>query len=126
MRNGILYVRAPISRKHDHLQILDNAKHMYFSTQPVEIPESGEISFELNIWARSTGTAPNDLYDGYVSLNRNGQEVLRERGVPVKFNRFTVALGIMTEKDLTPQGSVSAPGQTVIAEWSPMTITVKE
>lgn len=199
VRNGILYVRAPLSRKHDHVQILDNAKHMYFSAQPVEIPESGEISFELQIRARSTNTAPNDLYDGYVSLNLldfstgaaldffagndtyasvyailpfpgvevpetdktryfcifkesqefearefntykitynrgtdevifavNGQVVRREQGVPVKFNRFTVALGIMTEKDLTPQGSVSVRNQTVIGEWSPITITVKE
>lgn len=199
VRNGILYVRAPLSRSHDQVQILDNAKHMYYSAEPVKLPESGEISFELRIRARSTGTAPNDLYDGYVSLNLldfttgaaidffvgndtyatvyavlpfpgvtvpdtektkyfcifresqefaarefntykitynraqdelvfyvNGQEVRRERGVPVKFNQFTVALGIMTEKDLTAEGSVSVHGQTVIGEWSPITITVKE
>lgn len=199
VRNGILYVRAPLSRKHDQVQILDNAKHMYYSAKPVEVPENGEISFELDIRARSQNTAPNDLYDGYVSLNLldfstggaldffvgndtyasvyavlpfpgvtvpetdktryfcifkedqkfaarefnnykitynraadeiifyvNGEEVRRERGVPVKFNRFTVALGIMTEKDLTPQGSLSVHGQTVIGEWSPVTITVKE
>lgn len=199
VRNGILYVRAPLSRKHDQVQILDNAKHMYYSAQPVEVPEQGEISFELQIRARSKDTAPGDLYDGYVSLNLldfstggaldffagndtyasvyavlpfpgvqvpetsktkyfciftesqdfkarefntykityhrgrdevvfevNGQEVRREQGVPVKFNRFTVALGIMTEKDLTPQGSVSVHGQTVIGEWSPVKITTKE
>ncbi|MNC72115.1 hypothetical protein D3C75_1231260 [compost metagenome] len=50
----------------------------------------------------------------------------RESGVPIKFNRFTIALGIMTEKDLTPEGSVSVHGQTVIAEWSPVTVTIKE
>jgi hypothetical protein len=199
VRNGTLYVRAPLSRKHDHVQILDNAKHMYYSAQPVDVPESGEISFELNIRARSQNTAPNDLYDGYVSFNLldfttgaaldffvgndtyatvygvlpfpgvevpetdktryfcifkenqefearefnnyrisynrstdeivfylNGREVRREKGVPIKLNTFTVALGIMTEKDLSPQGSVSVHGQTVIGEWSPVTITVRD
>lgn len=199
VRNGILYVRAAISRSNDRIQILDNAKHMYYSVEPVEVPANGEISFELNIRARTQNTAPGDLYDGYVSLNLldfttggaldffvgndqyasvyavlpfpgvevppsdrtryfcvfkeetdfrprefntykitynraedevafyvNGREVRREKGVPVKFNRFTVALGIMTEKDLTPEGSVSAHGQTVIGEWSPIAIEVKE
>ncbi|MUT66231.1 DUF6081 family protein [Paenibacillus sp. NEAU-GSW1] len=199
VRNGILYVRAPLSRSHDKVQILDNAKHMYYSAEPVQVPEQGEISFELQIRARSQNTAPGDLYDGYVSLNLldfttggaldffagndkyasvyavlpfpgvpvpesdktrffcifkedtdfnarefntykitynrsedeivfyvNGREVRREKGVPVKFNQFTVALGIMTEKDLTPEGSVSVHGQTVIGEYSPITITVTE
>ncbi|GAA3399613.1 DUF6081 family protein [Paenibacillus hodogayensis] len=199
VRNGILYVRAPLSRKHDKVQILDNAKHMYYSAEQVEVPEAGEVSFELQIRARSQNTEPGDLYDGYVSLNLldfstgaaldffagndkyasvyavlpfpgvqvpesdktryfcifkeetnfkprefntyritynrandevvfhvNGEEVRRESGVPLKFNRFTIALGIMTEKDLTPEGSVSVHGQTVIGEWSPVTVTIKE
>ncbi|WP_379156878.1 DUF6081 family protein [Paenibacillus sp. sgz5001063] len=195
VRNGYLYVRAQLSRQNNQVQILDNAKHMYYSAEPVKVPEDGEISFELQIRARTQGTAPGDLYDGYVSLNLldfttgaaldffagndqyasvygilpfpgvqvpdtggtkyfcifaedtdfkprefntykisyhrgkdealfyvNGREVRREH-VPIKLNGFTVALGIMTEKDLTPEGSVSAHGQTVIAEWSPVTIT---
>jgi hypothetical protein len=199
VRNGMLYVRAPLSRSNDQTQILDNAKHMYYSAEPVAVPEAGEISFELQIRARSQNTAPNDLYDGFVSLNLldfstggaldffagndkyasvyavlpfpgvkvpetdktryfcvfkedtdfearefntykitynraedevvfyvNGREVRREQNVPVKFNQFTVALGIMTEKDLSPEGSVSVHGQTVIAEWSPITIEIKE
>jgi len=199
VRNGILYVRAPLSRQHHQVQILDNAKHMYYSVEQIEVPEEGEISFELQIRARSQNTAPGDLYDGYVSLNLldfttggaldffagndkyasvyavlpfpgvdvpetdktrffcifkedtnfnarefntykityhrgndevifyvNGEEVRREQQVPVKFNKFTVALGIMTEKDLTPSGSVSVHGQTVIGEYSPVTITIKE
>ncbi|WP_139997809.1 DUF6081 family protein [Paenibacillus paridis] len=199
VRNGILYVRAPLSRSNDHIQILDNAKHMYYSAEPVKVPETGEISFELQIRARTQNTAEDDLYDGFVSLNLldfttggaldffagndkyasvyavlpfpgvqvpetdktryfcvfkedtdfearafntykitynrsedevvfllNGREVRREKNVPVKFNQFTVALGVMTEKDLTPEGSVSVHGQTVIAEWSPITIQIKE
>jgi hypothetical protein len=199
VRNGILYVRAPLSRSNDQIQILDNAKHMYYSAEPVKVPETGEISFELQIRARTQNTAEDDLYDGFVSLNLldfttggaldffagndkyasvyavlpfpgvqvpetdktryfcvfkedtdfearafntykitynrsedevvfllNGREIRREKNVPVKFNQFTVALGVMTEKDLTPEGSVSVHGQTVIAEWSPITIQIKE
>ncbi|MEW9701527.1 DUF6081 family protein [Paenibacillus sp. SI8] len=199
VRNGILYARAPLSRKNDHIQFLDNAKHMYYSAQEIDVPQTGEISFELQIRARTQNTAPNDLYDGFVSLNLldfttgaaldffagndkyasvyavlpfpgvqvpetdktrffcifkeetnfiprefntykityhrgndevvfylNGQEVRREKDVPIKFNRFTVALGLMTEKDLTPQGSVSLHGQTIIGEWSPVTVTINE
>ncbi|MNJ33647.1 hypothetical protein D3C77_283350 [compost metagenome] len=172
---------------------------MYYSVEEFEVPENGEISFELDIRARTQNTVPGDLYDGYVSLNLldfttgaaldffagndkyasvyavlpfpgvevppsdktrffcvfkedtdfkarefnnykitynrgedevifylNGNEVRREKGVPVKFNKFTIALGIMTEKDLTPEGSVSVHGQTVIAEYSPVKVTVKE
>lgn len=199
VRNGILYVRAPLSRENHQVQILDNAKHMYYSVQEIEVPEEGEVSFELQIRAKSMNTAPNDLYDGYVSLNLldfttggaldffagndkyasvyavlpfpgvtvpetnktryfcifkedtnfkarefntykitynrgndevifylNGEEVRREKNVPIKFNKFTVALGIMTEKDLTPEGSVSVHGQTVIAEYSPVTVTIRD
>ncbi|MHA0856567.1 DUF6081 family protein [Paenibacillus sp. CMAA1364] len=197
VRNEILYARATLSRKNDHIQILDNAKHMYYSAEPVQIPEAGEVSFELQIRARTQNTAPGDLYDGYVSLNLldfttgaaldffagndkyasvygilpfpgvqvpqtdkqryfcifkedtnfkarefntykityhrakdeavfylNGVEVRREKNIPVKLNQFTVALGIMTEKDLSPEGSVSVHGQTVIAEWSPVKVTI--
>lgn len=199
VRNGMLYVRAPLSRQNDHIQILDNAKHMYYSVEEIKVPEAGEVSFELQIRSRTQGTAPGDLYDGYVSVNLldfttgaaldffagndkyasvyavlpfpgvqvpesdntkyfcifkeetnfkarefntykitynrgndevifylNGEEIRRERQVPIKFNQFTIALGIMTEKDLTPEGSVSVHGQTVTAEWSPVTVTIKE
>ncbi|MFF2482850.1 DUF6081 family protein [Paenibacillus sp. NPDC058071] len=199
VRNGILYVRAPLSRQHHQVQILDNAKHMYYSAKPVEIPQTGEISFEIQLRARTRNTAPNDLYDGYVSFHLldfttgaaldffasedqyasvyailpfpgvqvpetdktryfsifkegsdfnagefntykitysretneavfylNGKEVRREKNIPVQMNQFTIALGIMTEKDLSSEGSVSVHGQTVIAEYSPITITVKD
>ncbi|WDF02767.1 DUF6081 family protein [Shouchella hunanensis] len=197
VRNRTLYVRAPLSNHHDSIQILDNAKHMYYSAEPVEIPEEGQIEIEVEIKARTKDTKPGDLYDGYVSFNLldfttgaaldffatddqyasvygilpfpgvtvpdtgktkyfclfkeatdhfkphefntftirydrqrdealfyvNGQEVRRETNIPVKLNQFTIALGIMTEKDLTNEGSVSVHGQTVIGEYSPVTIT---
>ncbi|MEK4356309.1 DUF6081 family protein [Paenibacillus sp. FSL M7-1455] len=199
VRNGILYVRAPLSRQNDQIQILDNAKHMYYSVETIKVPESGEVSFELQIRARTQNTVPGDLYDGYVSLNLldfttgaaldffagndkyasvyavlpfpgvevppsdktryfcifkedtnlkarefntykitydrgndeavfylNGEEIRREKQIPIKFNEFTIALGIMTEKDISPEGSVSVHGQTVIAEYSPVTVTIKD
>ena len=39
VRYGILYARAALSRSNDQVQILDNAKHMYYSAKPVEVPE---------------------------------------------------------------------------------------
>ena len=58
-----------LSRSNDAIQILDNAKNMYFSTQKFSPPDEGEISFEWEMTARCTGTRPHDLYDGFVSVN---------------------------------------------------------
>ena len=60
---------AKITRFNDHIQILDNAKNMFFSTKKFMIPDDGEISFEWDMSARCTGTRPHDLYDGFVSAN---------------------------------------------------------
>jgi hypothetical protein len=194
VQNGRLRVRVPeITRRHDRVQILDNAKHMFFSTRSFEIPEQGGIAFELEIRSQCRGTTPGDLYDGFVSFNLldftqgaaldwfvghdriapvyarlpfpgveaedakplkyfaifeelehtpgatrragiaydraadearwwlDGREVWRYR-LPVKLSGFVAALGIMTEKDLTPNGSISCHGQAIGAEWSPLEI----
>src|SRR5256886_9872337 len=60
---------AKLSRANDQVQILDNAKNMFFSTRRFEIPEKGEISFEWDMKALCSGTEPRDLYDGFVSVN---------------------------------------------------------
>ncbi len=60
---------AKLSRTNDQVQILDNAKNMFFSTKRFEIPEKGEISFEWDMKALCSGTKPHDLYDGFVSVN---------------------------------------------------------
>ncbi|WP_442602992.1 DUF6081 family protein [Paenibacillus sp. KN14-4R] len=198
VRNGILYVRAPLSRSNDKIQFLDNAKHMYYSVETFPVEDEQEVSFELQIRSRTQGTAPGDLYDGFVSLNLmdfstgaaldffvsndkyasvyailpfpgvtvpamdatryfcvfkeatdfkprefntyritynrgtdeiiffvNGVEVRREQRVPIKFNGFKIALGIMTEKDISPEGSTSLHGQTVAGEWTPIQVTYK-
>jgi len=60
---------APLTRAHHKVQILDNAKHMYFSRERFAVPENGSIAFAVNIAARGYGTRPHDLYDGFVSYN---------------------------------------------------------
>lgn len=65
-----LRVRATkLSRFNDLIQILDNAKNMFFSTKQFSIPDDAEISFAWNMSARCTGTQAHDLYDGFVSVN---------------------------------------------------------
>jgi hypothetical protein len=70
VRNGWLQVSAvPYTRSNDRVQILDNAKHMYFSKERFGVPPGGRITFEIQIAARTVGTQPANLYDGYVSWN---------------------------------------------------------
>src|SRR5436309_5384969 len=59
---------AKLSRANDQVQILDNAKNMFFSTRRFEIPDQGHISFEWDMKALCSGTKPHDLYDGFVSV----------------------------------------------------------
>jgi hypothetical protein len=67
---GKLRVAAmPLTRGHDAVQILDNAKHMYFSRERFDVPDGVEISVETEITARIINSVPNDVYDGFVSLN---------------------------------------------------------
>ncbi|WNB90212.1 DUF6081 family protein [Bacillus sp. NEB1478] len=198
VRNNELYVRVnPFTKSHPSVQFLDNAKHMYYSNESIKVPDEGSITFEWKMRARPIGTNPNDLYDGFVSVNLldfttgaaldffagndqfasvyavlpfpgvqvpetketryfcifkedssfhqrewnvyqitynrnldevlfliNGEVVRKENNVPIKFNEFTVALGLMTEKDLSPDGSTSLHGQGIIGEWSPMKVTI--
>jgi hypothetical protein len=70
VRDSWLQVAAvPYTRSHDQVQILDNAKHMYFSKERFQVPEGGRITFEIQVAARTVGTRPGNLYDGYVSWN---------------------------------------------------------
>lgn len=199
-----LRVSAQLSRSHDQVQILDNAKNMFFSTRTFAPPEHGEISFEWEQKARCMGTTPGDLYDGFVSVNLldfstgaaldffvcndiistvyailrfpgipalpdkeqddrpkyfcdfgelpvetklgqlhryrisyhrgrdevtywvDGNEVAHYAEVPIKFNSFLIALGLMTEKTIENGKSVSVHGQVLIGEWGKFTITTSE
>ncbi len=64
-----LRVTARLSRSHNQVQILDNAKNMFFSTRTFTPPDAGEIAFEWEQKARCMGTAARDLYDGFISVN---------------------------------------------------------
>ena len=57
----------PLTRSHDRVQVLDNAKHMYFSTARFIPPDDGNISVELTIAARRHGGRPGVLYEGMVT-----------------------------------------------------------
>jgi hypothetical protein len=59
----------PLTRKHDRVQILDNAKHMYFSKSRVITPDEGEVSVEAGLRARIIEGRDEDLYSGFVSLH---------------------------------------------------------
>ncbi len=188
---------ARLSRQHDRVQVLDNAKHMYFSRERVPLLAGGATVFDITMRAQGYGTAPNDLYDGFVSLNLldfetgtavdffvsndriatvfarlpfpgvleprtgetryfgifdelsvvtapgqphdyrivydhaadeirwyiDGEAVNCQPHVPDKLTGFTVALGLMTEKDISPSGSTSLHGQGLMGEWSPITVS---
>jgi hypothetical protein len=198
-----LRVRAnPLSRSHDRIQVLDNAKHMYFSTTKFAPPDDGTISVELTIAARRHNGRPGDLYDGMATVNLldfdtgaaidffatndklatvygrvlfpgvvadppadlnrptyfcifnelpaatrpgqthvykitydksadelwwfiDGDEVDHHREVPFKMDSFLVALGLMTEKPIDDDRSISLHGQGLTGEWSPVTITLE-
>lgn len=69
VRNGNLQISvAPLTRSHDLHQILDNAKHILFSSRTFAVPDEGGISLELSMRVRRGGAIPGDLYDGYGSL----------------------------------------------------------
>jgi hypothetical protein len=60
-------------------------------------------------------------YDGardQVAYAVDGTEVRRYSNVPFKLGSCTLALGLMTEKDIDPaKGSVSCHGQGAIGKW---------
>ena len=196
-----LRVRAnPLTRSHDRIQVLDNAKHMYYSAARFEPPDDGEIAVELTIAARRHNGREGDLYDGMATVNLldfntgaaidffatndkiatvygrvlfpgvaveppadlnrptyfcifneldvptkpgqphlyritydkakdtlvwyvDGNEVDRHDNVPMKIDSFLIALGLMTEKAIDNDRSVSLHGQGLTGEWSPITIT---
>ena len=189
---------VPLTRANNGVQILDNAKHMYFSRERVSVPEGGRLSVDVRIAALGVKTAPCDLYDGFVSYNLldfetgtaldffvsndiiatvyarlpfpgvavpesgdqryfaifkeldlptepgmphdyritydqggdrvvwevDGHVVNEERQVPDRIGGFTLAMGLMTEKDIRGGESVSLHGQGLVGEWSESRVTV--
>lgn len=69
VREGNLQIGVQqLTRSHDRAQILDNAKHVLFSTKQFGVPEPGGISFEFSMKVGRRGAVPGDLYDGYGSF----------------------------------------------------------
>lgn len=60
---------VPLTRSHDRIQILDNAKNMYFSTRRVVVPATGEVTVAVEMRARVVKGDDADLYAGFASLN---------------------------------------------------------
>jgi hypothetical protein len=70
VQDGRLRVAAvPFTRHHDQIQILDNAKHMYFSRRWFDAPERGRISIEWEMAAQVVNGRDGDLYDAFVSFH---------------------------------------------------------
>jgi hypothetical protein len=190
-------VAAPLTRSNDRVQILDNAKHMYFTRERVAVPDGGVLTVDVRISATGYGTAARDLYDGFISYNLldfetgtaidffvsndviatvyarlpfpgvpapatgdqryfaifkeldvptsagmphdyridydqgnnrvrwwvDGALVNEEEDVPDSIGGFTLAMGLMTEKDIVDGKSVSLHGQGLQGEWSETRIT---
>ena len=70
VQDGRLRVAAvPFTRGHDRVQVLDNAKHMYFSTRNFEAAPNGRLVVEWEMAASISRGRPGDLYDGFVSFH---------------------------------------------------------
>ena len=70
IQDGFLRVAAvPYTRHHDSEQILDNAKHMYFSARQFAPPPGGSITFAVDFAATIIEGRAGDLYDAFVSFN---------------------------------------------------------
>ena len=70
VQNGTLRVACmPLTRENAALQILDNAKHMYFSRETFRVPTRGRVTIDVDIKATKINGVPDDFYDGFVSLN---------------------------------------------------------
>jgi hypothetical protein len=161
-----LRVRAnPLSRSHDRIQVLDNAKHMYFSTARFTPPDDPEVNPVLlhklaTVYGRvlfpgvdvappadlnrptyfcifnevPVATRPGQTHLFRITYDKasdelwwfiDGTEVDHHREVPFKMESFLIALGLMTEKAIDEDRSISLHGQGLTGEWSPLTITIE-
>lgn len=182
------------TRSHDRVQILDNAKHVLFSSQTIPVQGAVRLSWEMG--ADGNRCVEGDLYDGFasllcldlttgtaidvfcrddlcaavfarlpfpgvavpdldpmkywalfderrldapgihsysISIEPEARRILwtvdgrtlREQTMPdYELGPLTLGLGLMTEKDITKDGSVSCHGQGIRAEWSPIDVEV--
>jgi len=66
---GAYRVRIECFENNHGVQIIDNPKHLAFSTQAFELPEHGESRFSITMSALGINTAPHDYRDGFAAFN---------------------------------------------------------
>jgi hypothetical protein len=99
---------VPLTRSHPTVQVLDNAKNMYFSKARVITPDSGEVSVEVGIRARVIDGRDDDLYSGFVSLH------LLDFSTGLAFDWF-----VANRKAATVYGRLRFPGVPAAGDDNP-------
>lgn len=56
-------------RAHDHVQILDNPKHLLVSSEPIPVPTDRPVTFHAEMAAENVGGNPHDFRDGFAAFN---------------------------------------------------------
>lgn len=56
-------------RAHDHVQILDNPKHLLVSNESFPVPADRPVTFRAEMAAESVGGNPHDFRDGFAAFN---------------------------------------------------------
>lgn len=69
VRDGALKVHIEKFENFHGVQIIDNPKHLLFSTQAFEIPASGECCFSVTMTGQGINTVPFDYRDGFAAFN---------------------------------------------------------
>jgi hypothetical protein len=66
---GLALTVDPFTRKHDHVGIFDNPKHLYASTQTFPLSSEGATVFEAEMAAETYKSNAEDFADGFVAFN---------------------------------------------------------
>lgn len=67
--NGVYSVRIERFENEHGVQIIDNPKHLVYSTTAFPLPESGIASFSVKMAVKGIGTTPFDYRDGFAAFN---------------------------------------------------------
>lgn len=66
---GALKVRIEQFENTHGVQIIDNPKHLLFSTRAFEIPATGQCRFSVTMAGQGINTTPHDYRDGFAAFN---------------------------------------------------------
>ncbi|GAC00905.1 hypothetical protein GONAM_20_00480 [Gordonia namibiensis NBRC 108229] len=68
--DGTFSIRIEQFENHDHVvQIIDNPKHLVFTTEAFDVPETGEIRFSVTMAAEGLNATAYDYRDGFAAFN---------------------------------------------------------